>query len=93
MGELLRIPLHVWRGVMRELAYVPVGRHAADVKAPVLVLSGGKDPLFPTEHHSSLLKAFPQAKAHVFPALGHNPNWERPQEVAARLSGFLDSTH
>lgn len=88
--ELLRIPVHVWHGVMRELASVPVGRHAADVKAPVLVLSGGKDPLFPAEHHQSLLKAFPQAKARVFPELGHNPNWEKPQDVAAEMTAFLD---
>lgn len=88
--ELLRIPPHVWRGVMRELAYVPAGRHAPDVKAPVLVLSGGKDALFPAEHHQSLLKAFPQASARVFPDLGHNPNWERPEEVAAAIATFLN---
>jgi pimeloyl-ACP methyl ester carboxylesterase len=70
---------------------VPVGRHAADVKAPVLVLSGGKDPLFPAEHHVSLLKAFPGAEAHVFPELGHNPNWERPDLVAAAINRFLAS--
>jgi pimeloyl-ACP methyl ester carboxylesterase len=91
MDELLAIPLHVWRGVMRELAYVPVGRHAADVKAPVLILSGGKDPLFPAEHHTSLLKAFPHAEAHVFPDLGHNPNWERPDAIAAAMARFLSS--
>ena len=91
MEELLRIPLHVWRGVMRELAAVPVGRHAADVKAPVLVLSGGKDPLFPAAHHASLLKAFPNADAQVFPELGHNPNWERPKDIAAAMARFLES--
>ena len=91
MDELLAIPLHVWRGVMREMAYVPVGRHAADVKAPVLILSGGKDPLFPAEHHASLLKAFPGAQAQVFPELGHNPNWERPDLAAAAINRFLNS--
>lgn len=90
--EYLRIPLHVWRGVMRELAHVPVGRHAPDIKAPVLVLSGGKDPLFPAHHHASLLKAFPQAKAKIFPELGHNPNWESPEAVAAAMKSFLHST-
>ena len=89
--ELLVIPLHVWRSVMRELAYVPVGRHAADVKAPVLILSGGKDPLFPAEHHASLLKTFQGAQAHVFPDLGHNPNWERPDLIAAAIGRFLSS--
>ena len=87
--EFMTIPLHVWRGVMRELASVPAGRHAADVKAPVLVLSGGKDPLFPREHHESLLKTFPQARAQVFPELGHNLLWERPDAIAAAMRDFL----
>ena len=90
--EILRIPPYVWRGVMRELSYVPVGRHAADVKAPVLVLSGGKDVLFPTEHHKSLLKAFPHSEAQVFPELGHNPNWEQPEAVASAIDRFLNSS-
>jgi pimeloyl-ACP methyl ester carboxylesterase len=91
-GEYLTIPLHVWRGVMRELAYVPVGRHAEDIKVPVLLISGGKDPLFPAEHHASLRKAFPQAEERVFAALGHNPNWERPEEVGPVMARFLRST-
>ena len=91
-AEYLTIPLHVWRGVMRELASVPVGRHAEDVKVPVLLISGGKDPLFPAEHHASLRKAFPHSKEHVFKELGHNPNWERPEEVGPVMASFLDST-
>jgi pimeloyl-ACP methyl ester carboxylesterase len=89
MAEILAIPLHVWRNVMRELAEVPAGRHAADIRAPVLILSGGKDPLFPAEHHAALVKAFPKAEARVFPDLGHNPNWERPAEVGPVLAGFF----
>ena len=90
--EFMTIPLHVWRNVLRELASTPVGRHSKDVKVPVLVLSGGKDPLFPAEHHQSLLKTFPAAKARVYPNLGHNPNWEQPQAVAADIARFLAST-
>lgn len=91
--EFMTIPLHVWRGVVRELAYVPVGRHAADVTAPVLVLSGGKDPLFPPEHHASLLAAVPQAQAQVFPELGHNPIWEEPEAIAATMIRFLNDAN
>ena len=89
--EYLTIPLHVWRGVMCELAHVPVGRHAEDVKVPVLLISGGKDPLFPAEHHASLKKAFPHAEDRVFEDLGHNPNWERPEEVGPLMGHFLSS--
>ena len=89
-AELYAIPPHVWHGVMRELSYVPVGRHAPDVKAPVLVISGGKDPLFPAEHHQSLMKAFPGAKGEVFAELGHNPNWEQPEAVADAIVKFIE---
>ncbi len=89
MAEILAIPLHVWRGVMRELADVPAGRHAADISAPVLILSGGKDPLFPAEHHAALVKAIPHAEARVFADFGHNLNWERPTEVGPLLARFF----
>ena len=89
MAEILDIPLHVWRGVIRELAEVPAGRHAADIRAPVLILSGGKDPLFPGEHHAALVKAIPHAEARIFADLGHNPNWERPGEVGPVLARFF----
>ncbi len=89
MAEILAIPLHVWRGVMRELAGVPAGRHAADIRAPVLILSGGRDPLFPAEHHAALVRTFPGAEARVFPDLGHNLNWERPAETGPALARFL----
>lgn len=89
MEELLQVQPHVWRGVMRELAYVPVGRHVVDVRARVQILSGGKDPLFPAEHHQSLVAAFPSADARVYPELGHNPLWERPTELAADMVRFL----
>lgn len=89
MAEILAIPLNVWRGVMRELADVPAGRHAADIRVPVLILSGGKDPLFPAEHHAALVKAFPSAETRVFADLGHNLNWERPGEIGPLLARFL----
>ena len=89
MEEILAIPLHVWKSVMRELADVPAGRHAADIEAPVLILSGGKDPLFPAEHHAALVEAFPSAEARVFADLGHNLNWERPAEIGPVLARFL----
>jgi pimeloyl-ACP methyl ester carboxylesterase len=89
MAEILTVPLHVWRGVMRELAEVPAGRHAADIRAPVLILSGGKDALFPAEHHSALVKAIPHAEARIFPDLGHNLGWERPEDVGPVLARFL----
>jgi pimeloyl-ACP methyl ester carboxylesterase len=87
--EMAAVPLHVWRGVMRELVDIPAGRHAPDISAPVLILSAGADPIFPAEHHRALLAAYPRARAHVFPELGHNFLVERPGEVGPVLTRFL----
>jgi pimeloyl-ACP methyl ester carboxylesterase len=84
-----RIPDHVWRAIPRELLDVPVGRYAADVRAPVLILSASADPLFSDEHHQSLLRAYPNAKAKLLPGLGHNFIVERLDQVGPMLAAFL----
>lgn len=88
--EIYAIPRQVWRGVLRELTGVPVARHAVDVKAPVMVLSGSADVLFSRDHHEALTKAFPGAKARVYPGLGHNFLWEQPAIVARDIAHFLE---
>jgi pimeloyl-ACP methyl ester carboxylesterase len=87
--EIAATAPHVWRAVLRELVGVPLGRHAADVRAPVLILSGGRDELLPAEHHRALVEAYPGAQAHVFADLGHNLILERPHEVGPVLAAFL----
>lgn len=87
--EIAATPAHVWRAVIRELLDVPIGRYAPDVRAPVLILSGGRDTLFPAEHHRALVTAYPGAQHHVFPDLGHNLMLERPGEVGPVLAAFL----
>ncbi len=88
-AEMAAVPAYVWRGVIRELTAFPVARHAADVKAPVLILSGGKDPLFGPEHHAALRNAYPRAEAHLLAALGHNLVVEQPHRVGPLLDDFL----
>ena len=90
-ADMAAVPPHVWRSVMRELVDVPMGRYAPDIRADVAILSGGRDPLFPAEHHRALVAAYPNAKAHVFPDLGHNLVVERPAEVGPVLARMLGS--
>ena len=87
--EIAATAPHVWRSVLRELIDLPIGRYAPDIGAPVLVLSGGRDVLFPAEHHRALLQAYPAAEQRVFPQLGHNFVIEHPHEVGPALAGFL----
>lgn len=87
--EIAAVPRHVWHGVLREIIDVPAGRLAPDIAAPTLILSGGRDELFPAEHHRALAAAIPHVEARIFPALGHNLVLERPEEVGPALAAFL----
>lgn len=87
--ETAAVPRQVWKGVLREVVELPVGRFAQDIKAPTLILSGGADSLFPPEHHEALVNAIPHAKGHVFPGLGHNFILEQPDKVAPAIRNFL----
>lgn len=87
--EITEVPPHVWRAVPRELLDLPIGRYGADIKAPTLILSGGKDPLFDRSHHDALAKAIPHAKAVMLPDLGHNLILERAHEVGPAITSFL----
>ncbi len=87
--EAATTPPHVWRAIPRALLDLPIGRYAPEVRAPGLILSGGRDELFPAEHHRALVAAYPGAEAHVFPALGHNLVVERTNEVGPVLARFL----
>jgi pimeloyl-ACP methyl ester carboxylesterase len=80
---------HVWRSVLRELLGVPVARFAPDVRAPVLILSAGRDEIFPPQHHRALMDAYPGAQERVFPELGHNLIVEQPDQVGPALAAFL----
>lgn len=90
LRETVATPLHVWHGVLRELADVPVGRFAADIAAPTLILAGEADALFDARHQQALRDAIPHARYRMFPDLGHNLIWERPELVGPELGAFLD---
>lgn len=90
-AETARIAPIVWTSVVKELTEAPVARHAADVTAPVVILSAGKDIFFDSSHHQSLLDAYPGAASHIFPDLGHDFIKERPAEVGPVLARMLAS--
>ena len=87
--ETVATPLHVWKGVARELAVTATGRLAADIAAPTLILWGDKDSAFGQDAQAELRRQLPGARFLAFPGQGHNLHWERPDLVAAAIDRFL----
>lgn len=88
------IPLRVWLAVLDQAlssdsAYADLQRTLPRLRAPVLLIWGGQDPLMEEPVRRTLRAALPNAKVKVFERLGHNPFWEDPQGVAAVITSFL----
>jgi pimeloyl-ACP methyl ester carboxylesterase len=61
------------------------------VKAPTLILWGGRDRLLPPALGERLAREIPHARLVVFPGLGHVPQEEDPRGTLAVVRPFLAS--
>jgi non-heme chloroperoxidase len=70
----------------------PRGRRGTvfTVEADRLILWGEHDGLFSHQDQMALTAAIPGARLIAYPHIGHCPNWERPDRVAADLEAFIE---
>jgi pimeloyl-ACP methyl ester carboxylesterase len=88
------IPLRIWLAVLDQGLtdmnnYADLQRTLPRLKAPTLLIWGGKDPIIEEPMRKSLRDALPNAKVKIFGGLGHNPFWENPGDVAQVINAFL----
>jgi non-heme chloroperoxidase len=50
---------------------------------------GDRDALFSGDDQDRLVRAIPRARLQTYREIGHCPNWECPDRVAADLVAFL----
>lgn len=88
-AESAAVPLQVWRGVLHELQITEFGRGLPALRVPVLILHGGKDPLFDAAAQAELRAALPAARYVEFADAGHNLFWEYPRQSAELINEFV----
>jgi pimeloyl-ACP methyl ester carboxylesterase len=82
MPRLLAGALYATRADIRE--------EARAIRAPTLLVWGGRDPLVPPELATAWREAVPHARLVTIAGAGHVPMVERPAEFALAVRGFLD---
>lgn len=88
--ESARIPADIWRAILDQGDVSRDLRTTAHrIKAPTLLLFGGKDALFSAEDNREMASWLPHAKAVTLPTLGHSLPEEDPEAVGAALLEFL----
>jgi pimeloyl-ACP methyl ester carboxylesterase len=62
----------------------------ATLRAPTLIMWGGRDGLIPPDHAGRFARDIPGSRIELFPELGHVPHEEDPVRTAAAARAFLD---
>jgi pimeloyl-ACP methyl ester carboxylesterase len=65
----------------------------ATVRAPTLIMWGGRDGLIPPDHAGRFARDIPGSHIALFPELGHVPHEEDPVRTAAAARTFLACPH
>lgn len=60
-----------------------------EVRNPVLLLHGAKDPAIPLDWARDAASWLPDARLDVLPGLGHLAHEEAPDQIAARIAAYL----
>ncbi|MGV8988998.1 MAG: alpha/beta fold hydrolase [Cypionkella sp.] len=71
------------------LASADLRATAGSLTLPSLVISGGRDPIFPPDHRRIVQDYLRPLQEVFLGEVGHNPHWEAPTEVAAAILTFL----
>ncbi len=70
---------------------LPYRRLMRSITAPVLLLHGERDRLVPVAAARAAARANPTWSVRLLPGVGHVPQLEAPQTVAAEVRGWLDA--
>lgn len=89
VAESGKLPARVWRAIMDGMLEAEPATGLAEAGIPTLVLWGDRDAYCPRSEQEALLRLIPTAALTVYPETGHASHWERPEEVARDLAGFV----
>lgn len=87
--ETAAVPVTVWKKATRMLMTEDYSAHLAKITAPTLLIWGEQDAVFPYEDQVRLQHAIPHAQFKSYPEVGHNIQWEIPNQIGEDIAAFL----
>jgi pimeloyl-ACP methyl ester carboxylesterase len=91
LGDALRAGPATLHNATRAVLAADLRPRLGQINAPTLVIWGERDNLVPLEYGKLLAESLPNARLEVIEGAGHNPMWDRPDELNRLVAGFLDS--
>lgn len=91
VGETMKVPARVWKGVMKGLITADFTMELPSLEKPALLVWGDKDIYATLTDQQRLLNAIGDAKFIGYEGTGHAVHWEEPGRFVADLGKFLES--
>ncbi len=89
VAECRKAPKRVWRDAAQGMIDADLAADWPAIACPTLLAWGDRDCFVPAADQQRLQAAIAGSRLRVFPAVGHAPHWEVPEEVAQVLVDFL----
>lgn len=90
IGESLKVPSYVWKAACEGMIVRDHSDELPRIKAKTLLIWGDQDAYFDYTEQQRLLNGIQGAQLKIYTGIGHAPNWEDPERVAADVSAFVE---
>ena len=91
IGESLKVPAHVWKAACRGMIDVDHTPELYKIDAETLLIWGERDAYFSRADQTQLLEEIRNSRLKIYPEIGHSPNWEAPERLAADIVSIASS--
>lgn len=89
--ESLKLPARIWKAVAGEFMIADFSDELGKIKAPTLILCGGRDTYFPLPEQETLAEKIENSEVLIYAENGHSPHWENPEQVSTDLVNFIEN--
>jgi non-heme chloroperoxidase len=89
--ESRKVPARVWKAALAGLLDSDFAPGLEPIRCPTLVLGGDRDAVFAPSEQEQLARGIPGATIRIHRDIGHDPQWEAPEDFVADLLAFVQN--
>ena len=90
VSESLKLPSRFWQELLGSIIRYDDRSELTKISVPTILFWGDRDALFSRDDQERLAATIRGARLRIYPEIGHCPNWECPEKVAADLVAFME---
>jgi non-heme chloroperoxidase len=92
VAESQKVPARVWKAALAGLLDSDLTPGLASIHCPTLILGGDRDAVFAPSEQEQLASIIPGATIRIYREIGHDLQWEAPEDFVAELLAFVHPT-